>query len=710
MNERMRLKIQLLNILFFFTFAGFSQKSPVEIKYNTWDIHALRYYPFKQNADSIVKMAISRNIPPLRTENTGRYKKTTMNLVINKQFLDEQINQSTPLYKYLLKPYVSWLDYAKPITERSQDPNLTIFLSEQCEKENRKPEFSRQGLFGFFSSEDIDYFLDEWVGKIDIFEDKNDVLFSTVKSPLSETASDIYSYFISSRMEIEGIPVYEVVFFSKHLKVNAFEGYLYFSEKDLSFVKAVFTLNYTMNSDVMKKALFIQTPTESENFLYLGNDLQAGLLVNQSILRSDKIADSLIPPPLTGSEKEISALIDCANRTPAYRNLEKALSLLLTNRIGFAGNKVELGHVSQMVHYNDTEGLRLRVSGNTTLNLNRHLLAGGYLAYGFLDKQWKYRGDVSYSHHRGNQLKLSYVKDLNIPGFNLLDDERDQIFNSVYHSGKENLSLQKIGQLSYENLFLQSFSLKINAKYWTDQLVGHIPYMIVNQKIFSIINEIANMEVGISLRFAPKERYFRLSDRHVVFRKPDWDLALNHRLGIKGVFGSDYNYRITDFSLYRRFGLPANTGSFDICISGGKVWDHVPFPMLFIPTGNQSYVFETKDYNMMNYGEFVTDRFIAGNADLLLNWSPVKFVLPKNKIKTHLGVKTIYGSLSNNNTPALHPELFIFNDITNALGSQPYVETNVGFENIIKFLRIDYVHRLTYKNRGALFFSVSVNF
>jgi hypothetical protein len=686
-----------------------AHKTPVEIKYDTWSIHALRHYPFKQNADSIVQQFISRNDSRPKTKNT--YKKTAMDLVVNKQFMNDHVQYSTPVYKFIIKPYISWLDYAHPINEQQAEHDLTVFLSEDYKIMNQKTKSSPQNLFESIGADNINYFLDEWIGEIDLFKNKNEVLFQSVKSPLSKDGSEIYSYFISGKKEINGVIAYEIAFFSKQLKDNAFEGYLYFSENDLSFVKAIFTLNFHMkNMDKAKNVLFTQTASEKENILYLGNDMQVGLLVNQTILSSDKRLDSLPRLSLTSSEKEISGLIAQANHTPAYQNLEKGLTLLLFDRIGFARHKLELGPISQMLHYNKEEGLRLRVGANTTPSLHKHLLLGGYLAYGLDDKQWKYRGNISYRHHRGNQWNFTYVKDLNIPGYDLLEDKRDRIFSSFYHSGTRNMSLQKMGQLSYENLFFKQFSLKISAKYWFDQPIGSITYQLVNQGTSMVVDNITNTEIGISLRYAPKERYIRLSDRRIVFRKADFDLKLNHRIGMKGILGSDYNYRISDFSIFKQFDLPVNVGRFDVRISGGKIWDRIPYPMLFIPAGNQGYVFDSNDYNLMNFYEFVTDRFVGGNANIQFNWSPVKLIFKKNKIKTNLGIKTIYGPLSDNNNPLLHPELFIFDNQTQSLGNQPYTEASIGLDNIFRFLRIDYVYRLSHRNRSSLFFSTSFNF
>jgi hypothetical protein len=153
-----------------------------------------------------------------------------------------------------------------------------------------------------------------------------------------------------------------------------------------------------------------------------------------------------------------------------------------------------------------------------------------------------------------------------------------------------------------------------------------------------------------------------------------------------------------------------NTGFLNMKLSGGKVWNSLPFPLLFIPTGNQSYVFNANDYNLMHFYEFVTDRFFAGNATIQINWTPVKLLFTKNRMKMHFGIKALYGPLSDKNNPQYNSELFLFNNGVEALGCAPYLEANIGISGILNCLRIDYIYRFNYGRRGSLFFSTNYGF
>ena len=699
-----------IRLVFIFSFVhcifqGYAQLTPLEIKYKAWDIHALRYYPFKQPADSFMIQIINRK--HILSEKTASeyYEKIAVNLTMNKQYLEDVINRSTArqnlIYKHVVRPYNAWLSYASPIREDSWDLKFPLFLSERYLKGNQQTHFSAQSPLEIVSADNIQYCLEEWLGKIDILKERNEVLFLSIKSPLAKDAEKTYRYFFSSRTETEGIPVYEIAFFSRKFMEKAYEGYLYISIRDSSLVKAIFTLNPQLKKAPAKTVLFIQTPSNKETLLSIGDEITIGLLIEQISLNP-----SILQP---FNPSILQSFVSEARNTRAFSNLQNGISLLLTDQTGIFRKNFNLGPITQMFSYNYTEGARLRVGGYTSQKISKQASIGGYLAYGTKDERWKYRGDIIYYPRLKDQLRFTYVNDLNIPGQDCLEDKRDRIFYSLYQSHTKNMSLQKIEQLSYETEGFHPFSLKLHTKHTYDQPLGIVKYETVNNGVHATVNDITTSEIGASFRFSPNERYLRIKGKRIVFCSPDVDIKLSHRIGIRGILGSNFNYHITDAALFKSFDFPLNTGSFGVRLSGGKVWNSVPFPLLFIPEGNQSYVFEENDYNLMRFYEFITDRFVAGKADLQINWSPVKVFFPKSKMKMHGGIKAIYGPLSDKNNPQLHTELFILNNGVEALGKKTYAEANIGLSGILNYLRIDYVYRFTYGNKGLLFVSTAFN-
>ena len=609
---------------------------------------------------------------------------------------------------YTSKPFSQYNLYEKTSIDFGKK---TLFLQEDYSsisedhrknlKDNRIHTSRNTGFLKIVGQQNILLLLDEAFGDIDLYQNDTELMQLNFKTPLADDASKTYQYLILGFKNIDGNDCYEIAFFAKNPKDNAFAGYLYVDTSSLVLRKAVFTLNNPDNINFLKNILITHTytksddvmcPVKKESAIALGDEFDKGLTIIRTLLYSDFDFGDM-------GKKSWGTTYDADFQ------------------------KVEPGPLLQFISYNDMEGLRLRVGGNTTPALMNRFQIGGYLAYGMKDKGWKYRGDLIYSFHPRDKyiwefpkklLSFTYINDLNIPGQDLLTTNRDNLIYSFSQKATNNMSLQKIGLLTFENENKYNFAYSIGAKYTSDEPVGVVKYMKVSETGTHIVNSLNTTELNLSLRYAPRERFFQNRDKRIPIRKGIIELQINHRLGIKGILGSDYNYQITNAGVYKKISLGNTLGNLDLQISGGKVWNKVPFPLLFIPVGNQSYIYQTENFNCMNFYEFTTDRFVAGNLNFLFNWSPVNLLYKDNRVKTNLGGRAIYGPLSHKNNPALHPELFVFNEGVTPLGQTPYIEVNAGLSNIFKILRIEYAHRLTYinnnRNNGSLLVSGSFSF
>jgi hypothetical protein len=72
-----------------------------------------------------------------------------------------------------------------------------------------------------------------------------------------------------------------------------------------------------------------------------------------------------------------------------------------------------------------------------------------------------------------------------------------------------------------------------------------------------------------------------------------------------------------------------------------------------------------------------------------------------------LSVRASYGRLSSGNQLGFvnlddinsqFTDLYNFPDLSHQYGSKPYLEGTIGFTNILGLLRVEYVHRFTYRD------------
>ena len=131
-------------------------------------------------------------------------------------------------------------------------------------------------------------------------------------------------------------------------------------------------------------------------------------------------------------------------------------------------------------------------------------------------------------------------------------------------------------------------------------------------------------------------------------------------------------------------------------IQAGKIWGDVPFPLMKIHEGNETYAFDLYAFNLMNYQEFVSDTY----ASLFLEHHFQGFFLNKIPLFRRLkwrevvGVRTLIGSYDETKHTGM-----IFPAGMTGLRSTPYTEFSAGIENIFKIIRVDAVWRYNY-NEG----------
>lgn len=688
----------------------------------------------------------------------NHYQKTFVNIIEEKDTIVSEKSPIAPskkkqlLSRYLIQPFDFILDYARPGNETDQE-NITILLFEDYESfyadnlKKKKGEVIKatqsNGIFQTIGFQNIDSFLDEVFGSTDLFKENNDIMLLPFKGPLSESNINLYTYKLLGKVSINGIPCYEIGFYCKDMRQNAFAGKLYITENNShALMEARFTFNNPQSVNYLNDILFQHSygiidstivPVNKENTLFIGNSRSRVMAANRTDVfydyDFDKSAQNLKwgisrekdyfkrdssywkairPIPLTEAQSEIYNLAKAADHSRKYRRLEREITLGLSNAYSLGGvnGTFQLTPLTHFVSYNQMEGVRLRVGGNTTTKVSDQVQVAGYLAYGMKDEKFKHQLNVAYSlvpkqeslwEYPQKLFSFTYASDLNIPGQDMLDMMRDNLFQSFTRTPTNNMSLQRIGLLTFASENSHNLSYKIGGKITYDRPMGVVQYLkAVSPTDTTVVNNITTTDLILSLRFAPGERFIQVKQNRVAIRRAIVEIDATYRKGLKGLFGANYNYHVVNLNLFKRFSLPSNSGQVDAYLSGGKIWGRVPFPLLFIPEGNQSYVFSGTAYNNMNFYEFATDRFVSTTINTTLNWSPIQLFDKKNKIKLCLGGKVLYGPLSEEYNPENNKDLFVFNNGITPLGNKPYAEVNIGLAGIFNILRIDYVRRLSY--------------
>ncbi|RGR41835.1 carboxypeptidase-like regulatory domain-containing protein [Phocaeicola vulgatus] len=456
-----------------------------------------------------------------------------------------------------------------------------------------------------------------------------------------------------------------------------------------------------------------------------------------AMMRGDDFWNKYRPVPLTQTESSMDMLVKRLEQMPGFKYVIFVLKAFIENFVETGTkehpSKVDIGPVNTMISNNYIDGLRLRMSAQTTANLNPHLFFKGYYAYGFKDHRSKYMGEVEYSFNKKeylprefpkNSITFSYQYDVMSPTDKFLKTDKDNVFVSFKTSTVDQMSYVRNIALKYENETQFGLKTTVEVKHSTDEPTGGLAY-ITNDDQKTLVPEIQTMEVSLAFRYAPGETFVNTKQRRIPVSFDAPVFTLSHTAGFKGVLGGEYNYNLTEIGLYKRFWF-SSWGKIDMFVKGGAQWNKVPFPLLIMPAANLSYILQRETFNLINNMEFLNDRYASLDVSWDLNGKIFNRIplLKKLKWREAIGFKMLYGHLTDKNNPMKHPgdsELFLFPTRDGRPTSfvmdpkTPYMECSVGIHNIFKILHIDYVRRLNYldhpdANKWGVRFMVMMTF
>jgi hypothetical protein len=164
-----------------------------------------------------------------------------------------------------------------------------------------------------------------------------------------------------------------------------------------------------------------------------------------------------------------------------------------------------------------------------------------------------------------------------------------------------------------------------------------------------------------------------------------------------------YGHVFTNIEQYCKLGQTA----FNYAIEGGIYLGKVPYTMLDIPRGNETAGYFTYDFNLLNYMEYVHDKYIHAYTEYHLNG----FIFNRLPLLKKIGLREVFsakgmiGSFNDKNQQIIE----LPSSITKM--KNPYLELGAGVENIFRLFRIEAVWRASSKSvLGAPNFGLRAKF
>ena len=565
-------------------------------------------------------------------------------------------------------------------------------------------------------------------------------------SPIADVWRLYYDYDLSDSLYVDNDYCYRLDFFPRSEQELAFSGTMWITRDGYALKRIDATVSKFANLNFIEKIKIQQelAPTEAGGWLPVKNRIlidvseikknSAGMLAkfytsNKNFVvnkpypakfyekpieakedarlnETEVYWDSARHEPLTESEKNVHKMIDTLKNIPIIRTYTDIIKTVI-DAYWDVGD-VKIGPFPGLIAYNNIEGVRLAIGLKTDYSFSKKWILTGQFGYGFNDKRYKYLASVTKILDRDRWTTVTFRARHDIARLGL-DDESladNPLFLTAMRWGfiRRGFYFDEY-RAAFQREFFKGFTQKISARYWSFEPTYVFGYY-EKPASTTVLNAFQSAEVTLEARYAKDEIFLQNDNDRISLGTNRWPvISLRYTHGFRSVFGSDFEYDKLKFNMTKRI----KTGPLGIAlvtVSGEYIFNTLPYPLLALHLGNQTPLYSSVTYNLMNYGEFVSDHYAAIQyrqyfEGLILNRVPLIKRLNWRLLAT---ANVIQGGMRQANRDLIATE-YQGQPTLNAgffKSGKPYVEVGYGVENIFKFLRVDFVHRITYLNNQTI--------
>ncbi len=569
--------------------------------------------------------------------------------------------------------------------------------------------------------------LEQVSAKIDVYNDKIEILSRDFVGPFASNADAHYSYQIADTTSIEGRRAIRLLFKAKNNNRNAFNG-------ECLVIDSTYALaSVTLLLDAKSQVNFLDQLHYTKKFHYQSGywlPLNETLVTEfsainkrmpgfrgerqfqyQSYRLDDPIADTILsavkswlphvtdstnmarniepgnlrPVQLSMLERQFLDINDSLERSRDFQQLKAKAKFVTTGYI--KAGPIDIGPWFYWLSGNNYEGLRLRTDVRTNLRFNSRLWLHGYLAYGTKDRDIKGKAEAMYLLQRSPRLhfRASYSNDLDFSQTYYSDITGNNLFAGAFRRSAIPLKFMR--------------KIETRFEYFQDLPAGLSTTLVLSDKQYNPLQNLPaksvyqsgkedpfkSFELTWRLRFAYREQFiesdfFRMSRGS---RYPGAEIALTR--GIKGLFHRQNEYTRISGRISHTMDNP-RLGIVELNLFGAKTFGTVPYVFLDPHPGNELHMYNQYAFNMINRYEILSDRFVSFNMEHNIGAGIFKLV-PSLKWRQFWNLRVLRGGLSPENT-ALNLNN---NHGFKQLDGKTYTEIGTGVDNILKVLRLDLV-------------------
>lgn len=584
-------------------------------------------------------------------------------------------------------------------------------------------------------------------------------------SPIADGWRLYYDYDLSDSLMVDGYYCYRLDFFPRDAQALAFTGTMFITKEGYALKQIDATIGSSANINFIDKIRIQHTyekiqdqawlPVKSRVLISVGQltanttgmlakfymshknfvlnqpkpikfyDQNIVLNEDAKLEEDDKVWDTLRHEPLTTTEKSVYHMIDTIQSIPIVKSYIDIMKVVLNGY--YKTGKVFVGPYLGLFAINTLEGFRLQAGFKTNIKFSKKWVLGAQLAYGFggidpqrFDQRLKYTAFAKYIFEKRRWTSLTFRARHEVGRLGLDEDYVSDfplfLFASRWGNYRAGFYYDEY-RMTLERELFKGFTQRVALRYYNFDPAFTFGY-VVDPNLNIVNNNFQTSEIFLETRYARDQIYLQNDNDRIGLEQKKWPVfTFRYTHGFKGVAGSDFEYDKVRLNMTKRMKMgPLGNGY--ISITGEKVFGTLPFPLLSVHLGNESYIYAPVNFNLVGFGEFASDRYgsIQYRQNLegfLSNKIPL---LQRLKWRFLATANVLVGSMSDANftnfAEVVQPSGKLPNVQAKRLDpNKPYMELGYGIENIFKFLRVDFIHRLSYlsddqtRNFGV-FFSV----
>lgn len=350
--------------------------------------------------------------------------------------------------------------------------------------------------------------------------------------------------------------------------------------------------------------------------------------------RDETFWNALRTDSLQPKELRTYHTIDSISEAENLETKLKWLERLTTGRLPLGPVDLRL---DEILRYNGYEGLRLGLGATTNDKVTRHASLGGYFAYGFVDKAFKYGGDLQIKPRPGigPDLKLYYNYDVAESGGVAFPWMRGGFITST-----ESYRWFFVDRMDRIERFGAELGWRVRSdlKVWLGteraerlNLIGYQYAEPAGEGVTVLSDRFLTGSISVGMRFAYRERLVRVPGRQ--FAMPSkWPVV--HVLAsqaVKGLWEGERELWRVDAMVEKTFRLRM-LGDLGVRLMAGVADDRAPYAFLYDLRGSFSTklpVGVSNTFETMRPNEFLADKYVAVHlrhsfGHLLFEWEDFK--------------------------------------------------------------------------------------